>query len=67
MEKDRTDKIIIEKTDNIIKDKTDEVEKDKPEKILKRGLNRTSILEKYKGKRFDIKEDNRNTWIKIYG
>ena len=63
VEKDKTDKIIIEKTDNIIKDKTDEVEKDKPEKILKRGLNRTSILEKYKGKRFDIKEDNRNTAI----
>lgn len=63
VENDKTDKIIIEKTDNIIKDKTDEVEKDKPEKILKRGLNRTSILEKYKGKRFDIKEDNRNTAI----
>ena len=63
IEKDKTDKIEKDKTDKVEKDKTDIIEKEKTKKILKRGLNRKSILEKYKNQRFDIKEDNRNTAI----
>ena len=62
-EQDKTDNEKQDKTDKVEKDKTDKIEKDKPVKIEKRGLNRTSIIDKYKGKRFDIKEDNRNTAI----
>ena len=63
IEKEKTDPIEKEKTDQIQKNKTDQIEKDKTDQIKKKGLNRTSIINKYKGKKIDIKEDNRNTAI----
>ena len=63
--KDKTDIIEKDKKTDIIEKnkKTDIIDKDKTGQMKNKGLDRESIINKYKGKKLDIKEDNRNTTI----